>query len=194
MSGRQRREGVDDRLAAGKARRGRVFTPSFYVFAALAAASGALSFHLGGKAAVVEALAGDVDLLVYLLPRMGPAVLIAGFVQVLVPKDAVAAWVGEKSGLKGMVIASVAGMLTPGGPVTAFSLVVALHASGADRGALVAYVTAWSLLGMQRLLVWEIPLMGGEFALLRFAVSALLPVVAGLIARQIPLAIGRAPS
>ena len=56
------------------------------------------------------------------------------------------------------------------------------------------YVTAWSLLGVQRLLVWEIPLMGGEFVLLRFAVSAVLPVVAGLIARQIPLAIGRAPS
>ncbi len=157
------------------------------MFAALAVASGAACFTVGGKAAVVEALVGDVDLFVFLLPRIGAAVLLAAFLQVLVPRDLVAAWIGEKSGLRGMVIASLAGMLTPGGPMAAFPLVVALHASGADRGALVAYVTAWSLLGVQRLLIWEIPLLGGEFVVLRFIVSALLPLVAGLIARQLPM-------
>ncbi len=165
----------------------RVLTPSFFVFAALAAASGGACFYIGGKAAVVEAFAGDVDLLAFLLPRIGAAVLVAGFLQVLVPRDVVAAWIGEKSGLAGMAIASVAGMLTPGGPMAAFPLMVALHASGADRGALVAYVTAWSILGVQRLLIWEIPLMGGDFAMLRFIVSALLPLAAGLIARQLPV-------
>ena len=165
----------------------RVFTPSFFVFAAVAAASGAACFYVGGKAAVVEAFAADIDLLAFLLPRIGAAVLVAGFLQVLVPRDLVAAWIGEKSGLRGMAVASVAGMLTPGGPMAAFPLVVALHASGADRGALVAYVTAWSVLGVQRLLIWEIPLMGGEFAMLRVIVSALLPLAAGLIARQLPV-------
>ncbi len=157
------------------------------MFAALAAVSGGACFYVGGKAAVVEALVDDVDLFVFLLPRIGAAVLLAAFLQVLVPRDLVAAWIGEKSGLRGMAIASVAGMLTPGGPMAAFPLVVALHASGADRGALVAYVTAWSLLGVQRLLIWEIPLLGGEFVVLRFIVSALLPLVAGLIARQLPM-------
>ena len=153
--------------------------------------SGGACFYVGGKTAVYDALAGDLDLLAYLLPRMGAGVLLAGFIQVLVPKDAVAGWIGEKSGLRGIAIAAVTGMLTPGGPVTAFSLVVALRASGADRSALVAYVTAWSLLGVQRLLIWELPLMGSEFALLRFTVSALLPIVAGLIARRLPVALGQ---
>ncbi len=178
--------------ASGDRGREPIISSSLFVFAALAVVSGGLCYTLGGAAAVYEALAGDLDLLVYVLPRMAAAVLLAGFVQVLVPKDRVAGWVGEKSGLRGIVIASVAGALTPGGPMTSFPLVVALYASGADRGALVAYVTAWSLLGVQRLLVWEIPLMGGDFVLLRFAVSALLPVVAGLIARRLPIDMGRA--
>ncbi len=33
----------------------------------------------------------------------------------------------------------------------------AAAAAGADRGALVAYITAWATLGLQRVLVWDVP-------------------------------------
>jgi uncharacterized membrane protein YraQ (UPF0718 family) len=165
--------------------------PSVLIFAALAVASGGLCFIIGGEDAFRTALSEDLDLLVQLLPRMAAAVLLAGLVQALVPRQWISRWVGEDSGLRGIVVASLAGMLTPGGPMTSFSLVIALQQSGADRGALVAYVTSWSLLGVQRMLVWEIPLLGSDFALLRFAVSAALPIVAGLLARRLPIDIDR---
>jgi len=49
----------------------------------------------------------------------------------------------------------------------------------------VAYLTAWSLLALHRLVAWEVPILGARFALLRFAVSILLPILAGLAVRLI---------
>jgi hypothetical protein len=52
---------------------------------------------------------------------------------------------------------------------------------------MVAYLTAWSMMGLQRILVWDVPFMGAEFSLTRFLISAPLPILAGLIARALPL-------
>jgi uncharacterized membrane protein YraQ (UPF0718 family) len=108
-------------------------------------------------------------------------------VQVLVPRDFVARWLGEKSGFRGLVVATIAGIFTPGGPMTSFPLVVALYNAGAERGALTVYITAWTLLGVQRVLVWEIPLLGGEFVLIRYLACLVLPPLVGLVARRVPI-------
>jgi uncharacterized membrane protein YraQ (UPF0718 family) len=164
------------------------FGLSFWVFLAVAALAGWATWELKGAAAVSAALSSDFDLLLFLLPRMIAGMVLAGLVQAILPPDLVARWVGEESGLKGIFIAAAVGVLTPGGPMTSFPIVVAFYMSGADRGALVAYLTGWSLLGFQRLLVWELPLLGTEFTLYRIAAVAVLPILAGLIARRIPLA------
>ncbi len=39
---------------------------------------------------------------------------------------------------------------------------------------MVAYITAWATLGLQRILVWDVPFMGAEFAMLRILPSACL--------------------
>ena len=161
----------------------------FAFFAVLTVVSGAFCFYLKGEGTFLRVFRENLDFMLMILPRIGAAVLLAGFVQVLVPRDLVARWLGEKSGFKGLVVAALAGIVTPGGPMTSFPLVLALYSSGAERGALVAYLTAWSLLGVQRILVWEIPLLGSDFTLVRFAACAALPLLAGFIARKIPIAI-----
>ena len=114
----------------------------------------------------------------------------AGFVEVLVPKGLIHRWIGEKSGFKGIIIATLAGVFTPGGPMISFPLIAALYKLGADSGSLVAYLTSWELLGIQRIVVWELPMMGLRFALLRFVVSMILPVIAGVMARKLVLYVG----
>jgi len=109
----------------------------------------------------------------------------AGFVEVLVPKDLITKWIGEKSGIRGILIATAAGVVTPGGPMISFPLIAALYRLGADFGPLVGYLTSWELMGMQRIIVWEIPFMGIRFALLRFTVSLLLPIIAALTAQRL---------
>lgn len=166
---------------------GRILSPSFYIFALIAAVSGVMVWNLKGEAVFNRVLAEEGELLLVVFPRVVAGLLMAGFVQVLVPKELMARWVGHESGLKGIVIASAAGILTPGGPLTAFPLLYTLYISGASRGALVAFITGWALLGMQRILVWELPFLGVDFVLMRFAVCIALPVLAGMVALKLPI-------
>lgn len=166
---------------------GDAFGRGFWGFFAFAVVTGALCYALKGEAVVIAALGGDMHLLFNLLPRVVVALSIAALIWVMLPRDRVSALVGREAGISGLVIATLAGMVTPGGPSSAFSLLAVLGTAGADRGALVAYITAWATLGLQRILVWDVPFMGAEFGILRFLVSLPLPILAGLIARRLPL-------
>lgn len=169
------------------------FGPSIFVFLGVAVLAGWMTWETKGPSAVRDALIGDVDMLLFLLPRMLGGMILAGLVQVVLPPQLVAKWVGEESGLRGICIGSVVGALTPGGPMTSFPIVVAFYMSGASRGALVAYLTGWSLLGFQRLLVWELPLLGVEITVYRMLAVLILPVVAGMIAARLPLTLRPIP-
>jgi uncharacterized membrane protein YraQ (UPF0718 family) len=66
-----------------------------------------------------------------ILPRMVPALILAGLLQVLIPPGLAARHFGREAGLRAIVIASAAGMLTPGGPMVSVPLLVTLANSGA---------------------------------------------------------------
>jgi uncharacterized membrane protein YraQ (UPF0718 family) len=165
-----------------------MFGRSFYLFASLTVILGAVCYVTKGPDVLMGAVTEELGFLLVIAPRIAAALLLAGFVQVLVPRDLVARWLGSRAGLKGIVIASVAGAVTPGGPMTSFPLLVALFASGAHRGSLVAYITGWSIIGMQRVLVWEVPLMGSDFALVQVLACLPLPILAGWLASRITFA------
>lgn len=115
----------------------------------------------------------------FILPRLVPALVLAGLMQVLVPQEVVSRYLGREGGLRAIVVASVAGVLTPGGPMVSVPFMVAMAHSGAALGPLVAYMTSWSLFGMQRIIAWEAPLMGWKFVLARVIPSLAFPVLAG---------------
>lgn len=153
---------------------------------AICIASGIACYALKGATGVESALGRARDLAVVMLPVILPALIIAGLVQSGVAREQISRWLGANSGMRGLLLATLAGIATPGGPMAAFPLVLALAAGGADRGALIAYISAWALNGFSRILVWEIPVLGPEFAALRFFASLPLPLLAGLIARHLP--------
>jgi uncharacterized membrane protein YraQ (UPF0718 family) len=138
-----------------------------------------------GQARFVEILTGDVLLFVDILPKVLAACLIACFVAVLMPREAVVRWVGAESGWTGLLIATLAGAVCPGGPITIFPIASAFIAIGADVGAAIAFITSWTLLGYARVLVWELPFFGAEFVGWRLIAALPLPIVAGALARLI---------
>jgi uncharacterized membrane protein YraQ (UPF0718 family) len=164
----------------------RIFDRSFWVFAGLTVLSGAACYLEFGAEVVVTSFHEDLEVFALILPKFTAALLIASFIQVLLPRDKVARWLGERSGFGGMALATGVGVVTPGGPMTSFPLVTALHEAGTGRGTLIAYLTSWSTLGLQRIFSWEVPLMGVEFAVLRFLTSLPLPFIAGYISRWLP--------
>ena len=163
------------------------FGPMFFVFLALAMVAGAAVWLLEGREVFRQALEEDLAMLMNTVPRVMVAVGAAGIMWVLLPRDRISAMVGRNSGLLGLCLATVAGTITPGGPTSAFALLAMIGAMGADRGTMVTYITAWATLGLQRILTWDIPMMGFDLSALRFAATLPLPVVAGLIARMLPI-------
>lgn len=142
-------------------------------------------YYAQGLEGVETGVMNGLHLLVEILPIILAAVVIGGYFQSLVPRERVAAMLGDSSGIKGLAIATLAGALTPGGPFASFPLVVALFEAGAGYGAAVAYLTAWTGISLQRAIVWEWPLLGPEITLVRNLVSIPLPIIAGLIARAL---------
>jgi len=140
-------------------------------------------YRRDGQARFFEILISDFYLFVDILPKVLAACLIASFVAVLMPRETVLRWVGAESGLLGILVAMLAGVVCPGGPITIFPIAAAFVAIGADVGAAIAFITSWTLLGYARVLVWEWPFFGAEFVMWRIVVSLPLPVVAGLLAR-----------
>jgi uncharacterized membrane protein YraQ (UPF0718 family) len=125
-----------------------------------------------------------LSLLWFVLPRLIPALMVAGMLQVLVPQETVARYFGRQSGITAILMASAAGVITPGGPMVSVPLLVVLANSGMALGPLVAYMTAWSLFGMQRIIAWEAPLMGWHFVLVRVVPSLAFPVIAGWLVKM----------
>jgi len=77
----------------------------------------------------------------FILPRLVPALILAGLMQVLVPQEVVSRYFGREGGIRAILIASGAGVLTPGGPMVSVPFMVALANSGAAMAPLVAYMT-----------------------------------------------------
>lgn len=115
-----------------------------------------------------------------ILPRIGFALLTAGFISQIVPAEVIGHLIGYESGLRGILIGALVGGLTPAGPIVSFPIVLVLLASGGGFPQVMAYLTAWSVFAFHRVIIYEIPLMGARFVLIRLAASAVLPVLCGL--------------
>ncbi len=172
------------KLDVRKARR-KAGLRSTLLFLALSTAAGVACYVAKGPEAVTARMVDAGYQIVSLLPHLLLGLVIAAAVTVLVPQQRVARWLGAESGMRGLVVATCIGAIMPGGPFASFPLVFALSQAGADIGALIAFLIAWAAIGVNRLVIWEIPFMGLEFSALRFASSIPLPIIAGLIARAL---------
>ncbi len=129
-----------------------------------------------------EGLRSGLRTFLSILPLLLAVFSIAGLVEVLVPREKVAALLGDQAGLRGIMIGSLAGAVTPGGPYVSFPIVASIYHAGAGIGTIVAYVTAWSLWAVARLPL-EISIIGPRLTLVRFLSTLIFPPIAGLIAR-----------
>jgi len=120
-----------------------------------------------------------------ILPTMVLAFVLAGMISVLLPRELMSLWLGKGSGLRGLPVGTSVGIMTPGGPFVPFPIIAALLKAGAGVAPIVAYITSWSLMGIHRFLVFEVPLPGRRLAVSRIAASSAFPIEIGLITRFI---------
>ena len=153
-----------------------------FVLITLAVASAGIAYWKDPSLPLLGAKSG-LSMIWFVLPRLVPALILAGMLQVLIPQETVARYFGQQSGLGAIVMAAIAGVLTPGGPMVSVPLLVVLANSGMALGPLVAYMTSWSLFGIQRIIAWEAPLMGWHFVFVRIIPSLAFPIIAGWLVK-----------
>jgi uncharacterized membrane protein YraQ (UPF0718 family) len=110
------------------------------------------------------------------------ALLTAAFLAEIMPAQLISGGIGEETGFRGILIATLAGSIMPGGPSLTFPAAIFFLKSGAGTPQIIAFLTSWSVFALHRVLGYEIPLMGWRFSALRLVSAACLPIVAGLIA------------
>jgi uncharacterized membrane protein YraQ (UPF0718 family) len=148
---------------------------------ALAVALLALGYAKG-EGQHMEGMRSALSMTVTVLPLLVFAFVVAGMVQALVPAETISRWVGAESGIRGIIIGSVAGGLAPGGPYVSLPIAAGLVRSGAGIGTMVAFLTAWSLWAVARLPM-EVGVLGWKLTLARIASTFFFPPMAGLLAQ-----------
>lgn len=142
----------------------------------------ALAAAIHSRAMVWEGLRDGVVDFLRLIPRLVFGVIGAGFLAEVIPHDIIVSWLGPDSGIPGLAIATVVGTVTPGGPVVGFAIGATALKAGAGAPQVIAFVTAWSVYSLQRVLMWELPVMDAKAVWVRIGVSLPLPFLAAAIA------------
>ena len=162
-----------------------IFDTSLWVLCALCLLLVALAWARGGLPLVQQGFAGGGEMILRYSLVIAVSFIAAGFAELLVPQQWMREALGETSGLRGILLATGLGMLTPAGPFVAMPIAAVMLGAGAASGPVIAFITAWSLLAVHRFIAWEVPILGWEFASLRYGVSLVIPVLAGIAARAI---------
>lgn len=120
------------------------------------------------------------DQFLFVLPRLVVGLMGAGFIAALVPPSLVETYLGEGVGVSAYLLAYLIGALIPGGPVVGFALGVAALKAGASVPVVMVFVTAWGLVNVPRIFIWEMAMVPQRIIILRMIVSAPVPVLTGM--------------
>jgi uncharacterized membrane protein YraQ (UPF0718 family) len=128
----------------------------------------------------LEGLRSTARLLRGIWPELILGFLLAGLLDVLIPRQQVVRWLGGEGPLwRGITIGWLAGLAVPGGPYLVFPLVAGLFRSGAAAGPLIALISAKMLLSPVRMLTYEAPLLGWPMTLARLLPGLVIPPLLG---------------
>lgn len=118
-----------------------------------------------------------------IVPILIFAFIIIGMMNSLISANTIKNLVGNDAGIKGILIGTFAGIITPGGTFVALSFAGTLLKSNAAIGTVVAYITAYSIFDITRTPI-EIGFMGWKYILVKWCSALILPIISGMIARQ----------
>jgi uncharacterized membrane protein YraQ (UPF0718 family) len=167
-----------------------VIDATFWLLLAACVLLAALAYARGGAPFVLQGLEGGGRLILRYGLVIAVSFVAAGYAELLLPQAWLRSSFGETAGLRGILLAAGLGVVTPAGPFVAMPIAAVMVRAGAAAGPVVAFLTAWSLLALHRLIAWEVPIIGWRLAALRYGVSLAIPVLAGLAARWLVRAAG----
>ncbi len=129
----------------------------------------------------IDGLKEAKNMFIKILPLLFFAFIIVGFIDLLLPKEALQTWLGYDSGWRGLIIGPVIGALIQGGPFAFFPLFDTVFRDSVTTGTAVAMITAWGMINIGHL-PYEFSFLGPRFVILKYSIYIAVPSLAGLLA------------
>jgi len=131
-----------------------------------------------------------MDITVYSLKEMAfvipPVFILLGLLDVWVPKQAMVKYMGEKSGLKGILLSIFIGSAAAGPLYGAFPVAAVFMKKGVKFSNIIIFLGAWSTTKIPMLL-FEMASLGTKFAFIRLIVDIFgIIIISKVICRIIP--------
>ncbi len=115
-----------------------------------------------------------------MLPMVLVIILVIGLLLGFIPPDEISRFIGEQSGISGVILVGVVGAFMHIPSLLSFPLAASLLENGASVTAVAAFITTLTMIGMITLPL-EIKELGRKMALLRNGLSFLLALIIAFI-------------
>jgi uncharacterized membrane protein YraQ (UPF0718 family) len=137
-------------------------------------------FNARQKGQQVVGLITGLKLLLKNLPIILLALILAGMVEVLIPRDFVQNWLSAEAGIRGVIIGVLGGVMLAMGPYATLPIVSSIYVSGAGVGTVIALISSWSLLGLSKT-PHEAAHLGGKYIAYKTILGLILSFLAGCV-------------
>lgn len=125
-----------------------------------------------------EGIQHGIKQIISFFPVIVVAFIMAGMIQVLLPREFVGTWLAEEAGMSGILFGTIGGSILAIGPFVSFPMINSIYLAGAGLGTVIALITGWCILSFSRL-PYEAVFLGFKFTLIRIAICIPLVILAG---------------
>ncbi|MFB6200738.1 MAG: permease [Halorhabdus sp.] len=108
------------------------------------------------------------------------SLLIASAIETLLPREALAGWIGDAAGARGVILSGLIGGLLPGGPYATYPIIRGVADRGASYPAMLMMLIGYSLIGLGRV-PFGLAFFGIEIVVARLAIAVGTTVVLSLL-------------
>jgi uncharacterized membrane protein YraQ (UPF0718 family) len=131
-----------------------------------------------------EGVRAGANNMLRLTPILVLSFLVAGLIEVLLPRHVLVRWLGTGAGLRGILAGCLVGALMPGPPYALYPLIVSFYKGGAGIGALVGLLSGKALWNVHHLPP-ALAVLGPNLTAAHFLSNLLFPPLAGWIAQSL---------
>ncbi|NJE25078.1 hypothetical protein E3E22_00225 [Thermococcus sp. MV5] len=142
---------------------------------------GLLSLFPDKKEAVISTSWKIFIEMVWILPAV---MVILGLFAVWIPKDVVVKYLGNASGVKGILFAIILGTLPTGPLYIAFPIAAALLKKGAKISNIIIFLSAWACIKIPQEMV-ELQFLGPKFMAIRLILTIIFVVIMGVFIEKL---------
>ncbi|MBD3204971.1 hypothetical protein GF319_01345 [Candidatus Bathyarchaeota archaeon] len=146
--------------------------------------SALILLYLSSPERGVEALESTGNTFTGVIILIFAGTLLGAVIELVIPQELIVSLLGEGSGMKGILIATFLGGLTPGGPYVVYPILASLYSEGMGIAPIISYIFAWSCIALGRV-PFELAFFDSQIIMRRILLGIPLPIIAGILAELI---------